>query len=272
MIRYSLLVAGLLGCHWLPGAPWDDQGLTDAVGLIQKEAADHRIVLIGELHGTRQVPELVAALLSAYSQDGPVSLGLEIPQSERPALSRFLASDGDRKARSALAAGDFWRVRGVQHDGRRNLDVLDLIDKVRHLKASGRNVDVLPYDNAANQPVDSETRDKAMAARLREAFATMPRGRLLVVSGNVHAMLERPGDAPAEMQTPMGTYLRDLDPFSVDVTAREGEYWACVQKCGPVALHAPSLRSHRVEGGPYHLLVVLPRLTLARLMGASSRP
>jgi hypothetical protein len=270
-IRGFLLISGLLSFHALPAAQSGDKRTAEAARLIQKEAAGHRLILIGELHGTRQVPELVARLVSEYSVHEPVLLGLEVPTSERPLIASFLASNGNPKARSVLQAGAFWRIEGVQHDGRRNFAVLDLIDKVRQLKASGRNVDILPYDNPPTRVVDSEQRDKAMANRLRDAFAGMPRGRLVVVSGNVHAMLERPDNAPAEMQDPMGSYLRDLDPYSVDVTARAGESWACLQKCGPIPLHAPSLTSRRLDGGPYDLLIALPRLTLARLIGGPSK-
>src|SRR4029078_1169600 len=119
-------------------------------------------------------------------------LGLEIPNSERQALRRYLASDGGPEARSAAQATAFWHVSGVQHDGRRNYDALDLIEQVRRLKAKGRDIDILPYDNAPTEVVDSEKRDKTMADRLHDAYVGMPRGRLLVVSGNVHAMLERP--------------------------------------------------------------------------------
>ena len=59
-----------------------------------------------------------------------------------------------------------------------------------------------------------------MAGRIRAAFETLPSGRLLVLSGNVHAMVAKPGYAPPEKQDPMGSYLRDLDPWSVDSPPR----------------------------------------------------
>jgi hypothetical protein len=207
-------------------------------------------------------------LVSTYSGQGPVLLGLEIPNSEQSALRLFLASDGGPEARSALQANSFWNVSGVQHDGRRNYQALDLIEQVRRLKSKGRDIDILPYDNASTEFIESEKRDKAMADRLHDAYIAMPRGRLLAVSGNVHAMLGRPGYAPAQMQTPMGSYLRDLDPFSIDITARDGEFWGCLKECGPVLVHPPSRTSQRVDDGTYNLLVVLPRLSVARLIGA----
>jgi len=247
----------------------DDQTIGDAVQLICREAADHRLILLGEMHGTREIPKLVAKLVSAYAQQEPVLLGMEVHHSEQVALRRYLASKGDEKARSALQTSPFWNVNGVQHDGRRNYDALDLIEQARRLRVRGKDVDILAYDNPPNQMVDSEKRDKAMAVRLRNAFATLPRGRLLMLSGNVHAMLKRPDYAPAEMQTPMGVYLRDLDPYSVNITANGGEYWACMSPCGPVAMPPSTQASGRVSDGVYNFEIVLPRFTVAHLIGAS---
>jgi hypothetical protein len=250
----------------------DDQAIVDAVHLIRSEAAGHRLILLAELHGTREIPQLVGQLVAAYAEQGPVLLGLEVHHSEQAALRRYLASDGGPKAHSALQATPFWNVKGVQHDGRRNYDALELIEQVRRLRVGGRDVDILPYDNPPNQIVDSQKRDKAMAVRLRNAFAAMPRGRLLALSGNVHAMLERPGNAPAEMQTPMGAYLRDLDPYSVDITANGGESWACTQQCGPISLPTSTQSSGRVSDGIHNLQIALPRFTVAHLIGAPSNP
>jgi erythromycin esterase-like protein len=248
----------------------DDQGIIDAAQLIRSEAAGHRLILLGEMHGTQQIPKLVGALVSAYAEQGPVLLGLEVHHSEQAALRRYLASDGGSGARSALEATPFWNVNGLQHDGRRNHETLDLIEQVRRLRVRGKEVDILAYDNPRNQIVDSQKRDKAMAVRLRSALAARPRGRLLVLAGNVHAMLERPSNAPPEMQTPMGVYLRDLDPYSVDITANGGESWACLQQCGPIAMPPSTQASRRVSGGVYSLEIVLPRFTVAHLIGAPS--
>ncbi|HTI95006.1 MAG TPA: calcium-binding protein [Rudaea sp.] len=268
MIRNLLLICGLVVSQFSFGAG-GQQEVTEAAQLIRKEAADHRLILIGELHGTREIPKLLAQLMSAYSTEDPVLLGLEVPHSEQPAFVRFLASDGSASATSALLSGPFWQVHNSQHDGRRSYDMVDLIKHVRRLRAEGRQVDILTYDNEPTKTANSEARDKAMADRIREGFAALPRGRFLVLAGNVHAMLERPSNAPAEMQTPMGTYLRDLDPFSVDISARNGEFWACTKQCGAVAAHPSSEASQRTDDGPYNLLVVLPRLSVAHLIGAS---
>jgi erythromycin esterase-like protein len=249
----------------------DDEAIDNAVGLIRAEAGGHRLLLLGEMHGTREIPELIGRLLAGYANQGPVLLGLEVHHSNQPALDDYVASNGDPAAQAALRATPFWNVAGMQHDGRRNLDLLALIEKVRRLRTQGRAVAILAYDNPPGANVDSQARDKAMAGRLRAAFAALPRGRLLVLSGNVHAMLERPEYAPVQMQAPMGSYMRDLDPFSVNIAASSGTFWACMAKCGPAAAQ-PSARTSGPDKGAYNLQIVLPRFSLARLIGADAAP
>lgn len=71
---------------------------------------------------------------------------------------------------------------------------------------------------------------------------------------------------------PMGTYLRDLDAYSVNITANRGEFWACMAQCGPVAMRSSDRVTGRVVGGPFDLEVVLPMFTVARLIGAQAAP
>jgi hypothetical protein len=111
-----------------------------------------------------------------------------------------------------------------------------------------------------------------MAERVCDDFLERRATRLLVLGGNVHAMLERPADAPAQMQAPMGRYLRDLDPVSVRITARSGDFWACPapRRCGPLATDGARAKSGPMSG-EYTYQVVLPRFHVGRLIGAAPR-
>jgi hypothetical protein len=243
-----------------------------AVRLIRTEAGAHRLILLGEKHGTREVPDLAAALVSAFAAERPVLLGLEVSREEHAAMRRYLDSDGGVRARAALRSGPFWQVQGDQHDGRRNHALLDLVEELRLLRATGHDVAILPFDLPQHAANGSEHRDAAMAQRVRAAHAALPRGRLLVLAGNVHAMQCKPPRAPAQMQTPMGWHLRDLDPYAVNIVAMTGHFWACTSGCRAVnampgtAGNGP-IRSGFLDG-VYDLQVVLPAFSVARLIGA----
>lgn len=257
----------------LPSAARASAGVADAADAIENAAAGKRLVLVGEKHGTREIPDLVEALVERMAADGPVLLGLEIPRTEHVELRRYLASDGGRDARSRLAAGAFWQVADRQHDGRRSHDMLDLVESVRALRLLGNDVAILPYDVPVGHGRDHHWRDAEMARYIRSAYEGLRSGRLVVLAGNVHAMRARPSDAPPQMQEPMGAYLQDLAPWSVDVVAAGGAFWACFGpgRCGPLEITgAPPVGSHAPEGEVFDLRVVLPRFSVGTLMGTDT--
>lgn len=235
---------------------------------IVREVGDRRLVLLGEKHGTREIPWLVADLLDTWSSTGPVRLGLEIPRNEQRALDSYMASDGGERARTALRQSTFWsQARGDQHDGRRSHDMLALIEHARDLRSRGRAIRLFAYDRASTEAIDHHARDRAMAASVSQAHRSDTDTRTVVLAGNVHAMLRRPAAAPKEMQLSMGWHLRDLQPFAIDVVARDGDFWACVGgRCGQLASMAPP-RSQRMHDAEFHYRAVLPTFTVAALLG-----
>lgn len=244
-------------------------GQAGAAAEVREAAGEHRLILIGEKHGTREIPVLMSELVNSYSREGPVLLALEMPASEQAALRRYLASNGDAAARAALMATPFWTIEGDQHDGRRSQDMLDLVERIRQLKASGRDVSLMAYDVERGPPKSPNHRDQQMAKRVRAAYAALPRGRLLVLGGNVHAMLARPHNAPAQMPVPMGYWLRGLSPWSVDVVATRGALWGCRDRCAAIAITGSLPRTGRLENDRYHHRVALEQFTVARLIGTA---
>ena len=263
----AALVAVLLGVAGMAGATAPADPVAAAAASLTAAAGPHRLLLLGEMHGTREAPQLAAQLASGYAQEGPVLVVLELSRSIDAALQAYLASDGGAAARQALLADAYWHKPKAQSDGRRNLEVVDLLEHLRRLRAQGRDVSVLAMDLAVGEAMGSEDRDLAMARRLRAAFQSAPkRTRVLVVCGNVHAMKARPSFAPPEMQTPMGSRLLDLDPYAVNLMAQAGAYWACInQVCDARAVQAMPAVSGPDGSGAYDYRIVLPRYTVARM-------
>ena len=264
------MAALVLGLACATGFATGDTGadFASTAERIRGGAGEQRLILLGETHATREIPDLIEILVTAYAAEGAVLLGLEMPRSEHAATSRYLDSDGGSAARALLRATPFWTITGDQHDGRRSEDMLDLIEALRALRSDGRDVAILPYDvDRSFHRVNGDSRDQAMAERVRAAYAALPRGRLLVLSGNIHTMLQKPLWAPAQMPVPMGAHLHDLQPYSVRIDARSGHRWECVNGgCGTHPVMAPP----EISEPPYHLQVLLPSFTIARLLGATS--
>jgi hypothetical protein len=242
----------------------------DTAAQIRQHAGDHRMLVLGEFHGTRETPLLVRQLVEDYSRNGPVLLALELPRGETPTLRDYLVSDDGEQARQQLRGRAFWTVRDDQHDGRRSRDMLAMIEGLRTLKAQGRAIEVVGYD-VNHSDGGSQAREDRMAAELRRLYRRLPDGaRMVVLTGNVHAMLQRPADAPPEMQTqPMASALRDLDIYSVRLEALRGHFWGCMDRCKALALLERPARGPEVNaraGRKYDLWVWMQQLSVGTLL------
>lgn len=252
-------------------APAPVARVEDTAAQIIQHAGDARLIVLGEYHGTAETPRLVADLVERYSRDNAaVRLGLEMPMSENVALARYLRSNGDPDAREALRTTPFWFVKDDQHDGRRSRDMLDLIESIRSLRAQGRDVGVAGYDVETGSSTDNDMRDAAMATHLHQQFNALPPGaRMLVLTGNVHAMRSPPADAPPEMQQrTMASHLLDLPLYSVRLEALRGHFWACVQPCRALPLIERAPRDPELstdQDRQYDLVVFLPGLSVGTL-------
>ncbi|HVS12334.1 MAG TPA: hypothetical protein VMV46_00280 [Thermoanaerobaculia bacterium] len=195
-----------------------------------------RVVLLGEVHGTAEAPAAVAALACRALTTGvPVTIALELPETERARIERFLDSQGGAAARAALVAGDLWRQS--QQDGRTSVAMADLLESLRRHRNAGELRAAL-FD----RPSAQGSRDLAMAERLA-TLSDESRDRLtLVLTGNLHARIA--AGAPWDPEfVPMGLHLRrlrsELDLIALDLTHEGGTAWICqggASGCGPVGL------------------------------------
>lgn len=260
----------LLQSLWAAAAPAPalDANIADAVSAARAAIAEQRLILLGEFHGTHETPLFTGALVDTLSADGSVVLALEISRSEQESLDAFLESDGGPDALARLSAARWWSIKGTQHDLRRSRDMFELIQRLRDLRASGRQVSVLAIDMAYDVKHDHHQRDREMAAWLREKFVTSDAAHMLVLVGNVHAMLAKPQRAPAQMQLPMGSYLSDLDPYSIRILGHSGAFWGCAPDCRRVSLTETQTQTGPDSGPEYQFNIVLPRLSVARFLDA----
>lgn len=213
-----------------------------------------RIVMVGEVHGTNEMPAAFLRLACDALRRGlSVSAGLEMVDPDG-ALNAYMQSKGDATARQALLAARHWN--GIR-DGRSSEAWLGMIETFRHMRQRGLPVSVF----ALNDKPFTGDRDAAMAARLREEREAHPAALILTYSGNVHSMLERADYLPAQVPVPMGARLADLAPASIKLTSEGGQAWVCsspphcgVEKMQPAAgKGALHVASPAAEAGLYTL-------------------
>ena len=183
-------------------------------------------LILGELHGTREVPAFAASLVCHAARTTATVLALEVPYTEQTRIDAFLASNGDAKARADLLRGDFWDF--PMQDGRRSKAMVSLLDATRRWRARGAAVNVVAFDT----DVPPDARDAEMGQRLAAARQNDPLALLVVVTGGVHASRE-----PDAAFVPMAVHFARLTaPHRIASLAMKhsgGQAWVCTDRCGP---------------------------------------
>ena len=218
------LLRSLLFCaaSLLAGAARSADEVPDPLAELTERAQAHRVLLVGELHGSWEVPGIVAGLATnLLADERPLLVGLEIWRSEQAALDRYLASAGTGEDRERLLAGPFWATR----DGRSSEAMVALIERLRAL-ALKAPLAVVAFDIEAGSDITGAERDRSMGKLLAARLESMPDARLLVLAGNFHTRIQSgaPWDPAHDF---MGHFLRGQDPYAVEIMGVKGSTWMC---------------------------------------------
>lgn len=183
------------------------------------------VTLIGEIHGTNEIPVLAVEQACTLAQSGKqVIFFLELPRGEQAAVDRFLASEGKQRDRDSLISSKFWQSEEID-DGRSSIAIVDLFERVRVLRAQGAKISTLLDDG-----FESDDRDMAMAKAILSARESFPEAAIIALLGGLHS-----SESPARERHPyqaVGYRLKELQPLTVYVNFR-GWSWGCTQKgCG----------------------------------------
>lgn len=205
--------------------------IKDAAKRIDCLGSSRRLWIVGEIHGTRETPQLVEVLLDRASAAGKVTLALEIPTFEQPALDAYLSSPGSASDKKKWLETPFWsRI----HDGRSSRAMMQLVDRVKDWRDQGRHIEIVAagepdYDAAAVEKAGGVTpyKDSGMAAEIKQA---LERGApVIAVMGNFHADYKdlSPLPRPADTGPSVVERLSDASPLLIWVTAAQGQAWEC---------------------------------------------
>jgi hypothetical protein len=176
---------------------------------IEKLAASSDVLLLGEFHGTQEVPQLVAGLLAPLSELGYHMLALEVPNNHQAAVLAwtrgetkkipdfFANPNGDGRGNAQLlalariAAAPPFRWQIICFDESESI----LEEKTRVALAQKKQTEKAKGSELA---VDDEMfalwreRDATMAANvLRETKSLKPTEKILAICGNLHARVTK---------------------------------------------------------------------------------
>jgi hypothetical protein len=194
--------------------------LPGAASLVSRDRLNY--LLVGEYHGTVEMPRVAADLLcAAVQQKRPVVLGLEFTAENQTALEAYVQSDGSVAARERVLAAPAWQ----QPDGRNSLAVFELLETARSLRAAGHIVRVVAFD-LVPAPAVSRARETALAEALVAARARVPNSLVIALTGAGHA-----GKTPWSSQNPpfpsTGQLLPEGETIALTFARPGGRYFGC---------------------------------------------
>jgi hypothetical protein len=199
---------------------------------LKKLAASSDILILGEIHGTQEVPELVASLLAPLTELGYNTLALEVPNNDQASLLAwargksekipdfFAHPSGDGRGNAQLltlagiAASPPFQWQIICFDESELAREKALLSRIQK-KQTGKAVapDMTDDDIIAAW----RERDAAMASNvLREAKSLKVTNKILAICGNLHARKTN------DMQEPM---LSKLWPSFARVLMQRQPAW-----------------------------------------------
>lgn len=135
--------------------------------------APFHVVMVGEMHGTREPARLVAALARLFSEKGDsVQVGLEIPPGK---MKTFLADKTEENIYKSAFFADPAFESGRESDAWAKI-IADCLQRP--------GVDVFFYDTDQ----DDGNRDSLMYLNLKKQIMGHPGRRTVTISGNIHSM------------------------------------------------------------------------------------
>jgi hypothetical protein len=199
-------------------------------------------VYIGEIHGTKESPELAwSAICFGIGSGRHVILGLEYPRDQQSDLTKFFDTEDRTLATKTLLSTRFW---STTIDGRTSEAMLELLERVYTLR---KNVTALAYDVprefVTRKVIAIGDRDKDSAEFLEHYRGRSRKQAMWVLlGGNVHARkaIGVPNLGPDyEHYMPLGYLIRDWGLSHLNVEFGGGTAWACAP--APVGCGAQTL-------------------------------
>ena len=206
-------------------------GSKDGCGGIQvsSQVSQAKAIVIGETHGTQEVPRAAGDVVCQLAQKGAHAvLVVEMPRDDQLAIDKYLDSEGSPGERTALLKGRFWSRPDDMQDGRSSEAMFELLERIRTLRKSGRDVSVLAIDLPRMRPPHLSSGDyMSRRSELMGAYwlskwdSTV---KYVAIIGSAHAV-KNPGVTP---RGPTVASVVGANAISLLTLHRGGTSWMCL--------------------------------------------
>ena len=253
------------------------------------------ILILGEIHGTQEVPAVAVALLQTLTEQGYGALALEIPSDQQRPLSDW--ATGKTETIPSFFAEPF-------ADGRGNVQALSLIRIALSPPFKWR---LICFDESWETPEEATSEDDPIAAWMRrdaemasnlvaERSRLAPESKVLAICGNFHARTSKPTLAQNDSDRQSDDEIGKLWPSfaarlrsdlarrrvcSVNVVPHSGGYFGVTlsddgkTSVGVQTIRGPKIENaeaHPLNGQPWDWELNLPRATPATFLTPPKNP
>lgn len=189
-----------------------------------------RLVLLGEVHGTNELPDLGLQIITKLAEQKPLLVGLEFPIELQPQIDQFMKT-GDLNILKELK----FFTDAEYHSGRGSIAMVNLLVSLRGLPS----VSVFCFDTRFG--LNGNTRDTQMAINILNVAARQPDKSMLVYTGNLHSRLTPGAPWDPNFKT-MGAEVLGLsegqftleNSESINLRYDQGSAWQCIQASGKI--------------------------------------
>jgi len=194
------------------------------------------IVLVGEMHGTQEMPRLFGNLVTvaAAQKNKRIGAGLELPTALQPLIDDAVKNNVPIDSfRRQLFADPGWQKFEKIQDGRSSQAMVDLISGLLTL-AESRKISFFFFDTQITER--NETMAQVIGQRAREQGYDVT----LILAGNIHANKapRYPGMKKIKI-VPMGYWLLEqgFTVHSFDLRYSAGDAWYCGSSTDGCGVH-----------------------------------
>ncbi len=249
-VMLGLGLGGALAA-WSPGqaahAPMTPETIPCQVppGWDQVAAQGAKVVVFGEMHGTREAPAFVGNLACALAAKGErVLVAVEHDAINDDDFQKAWAMPDALFVPALTKAG--WAERD---DGVGSESMLAMLVALHHEARMGRRIDIVAFSGVKDEAQARQfaqlpgqgPHDAAQAENIRIAAARQPYDHVLVLAGNTHARKRPVTYAPIPFDPMAMRLARSVPVIALNMKSAGGSSWTCGLKPEVVPKpHAPN--------------------------------
>ncbi len=203
---------------------------------------DSQVITIGEIHGTKEIPDYFSKIICAYSKEyKSIKVGLELPVKENKSIQEYISSKGEQADISKLLSKNIWQH--VFQDGRTSIAMFDLIENIRVMKKSDMPIELFLFDTQSKS-----NREQTMAEKIEDNISKQNGTPTLLLTGNIHSRTKLGAMWSKEFKSSSYQLLESgIKVSSVIVNHQGGNAWLCSDSCKSTGLSGYSVGNNKYK-------------------------